>query len=175
MSTARAVTPTPHNGGIWSPPDADAVRSSRLADCVRQVPAAWRCWRRCAGPRRGRAMCPRLRACASFARGLRVARRGNIAAKWRGSRIGAHSAAGAAFTAATATAPAPAAAAALRELYATPERSSIFIVENIKCCQADVRDFLLTKSDFVAYSGFRRRHIRCRPANCGRRSACQRQ
>jgi hypothetical protein len=116
-----------------------------------------------------------LRACASFARGLRVARRGNIAAKWRGSRIGAHSAAGAAFTAATATAPASAAAAALRELYATPERSSIFIVENIKCRQADVRDFLLTKSDFVAYSGFRRRHIRCRPANCGRRSACQRQ
>jgi hypothetical protein len=36
-----------------SPPDTDSLRSSRLADCVRQVPAAWRCWRRCAGPRRG--------------------------------------------------------------------------------------------------------------------------
>jgi hypothetical protein len=90
-------------------------------------------------------MCPRLRACASFARGLRVARRGNIAAKRRGSRIGAHSAASTAVTA-TATPEATAAAAApLRELYATPVRSSIFIVENIKCCQADVRDFLLAE------------------------------
>ena len=64
-------------------------------------------------------------------------RRGNIAAKWRGSRIGA-------LIAVTATAAATA-AAARRELYATPERSSIFIVESIKRRQADVRDFLITE------------------------------
>ena len=116
-----------------------------------------------------------LRACASFARGLRVARRGNIAAKWRGSRIGAHSAAGAAFTAATATAPASAAAAALRELYATPERSSIFIVENIKCRQADVRDFFLVESNFVAQFGVLRLDIRCGRSACCRYSARKRQ
>jgi hypothetical protein len=117
-------------------------------------------------------MCPRLRACAPFARGLRVARRGNIAAKCRGTRIGAHSTAGAASTAATATA--PTAAAALRELYATPERTSIFIVENIKCRQADVRNLLFTKSDCMTHSGFRRQHIRRRPAD-RRCSAGQRQ
>jgi len=83
---------------------------------------------------------------------LRVARRGNIAAKWRGSRIGA-------LTAVTATAAATA-AAARRELYATAERSSIFIVENIECRQADVRDFLLGKGDFVAHSGVLRRSCR---------------
>ena len=99
---------------------------------------------------------------------LRVARRGNIAAKWHSSRIGARSAAGAASTAATATAPAAtaAAAAALRELAATPERSSIFIVENIKRRQADVRDFLLGKGDFVAHSGVMRLDIGCRRSSC---------
>src|SRR4029077_18954640 len=56
---------------------------------------------------------------------------------------------------------AAAAAAALRELYATPERSSIFIVENIKCRQADVRDFFLVESNFVAQFGVLRLDIRC--------------
>jgi hypothetical protein len=70
---------------------------------------------------------------------------------------------------------AAAAAAALRELEAASQCSSSLIVENIKRRQADVGDFLLTQSDFVTHFGFRRQHIRCRLADCGGRSACQRQ
>ena len=32
----------------------------------------------------------------------------------------------------------------------------LFAVEDVKRCQADVRDFLLTESDFVSQFGFRR-------------------
>ena len=54
-------------------------------------------------------MCPRLRACASFARGLPVALRGNVAAKWRSSGI--------VFTVATATTTASAAATAAAAMH----------------------------------------------------------
>src|SRR4029077_2592363 len=92
-------------------------------------------------------------------------------------RIGARRAAAIAFVA---TPPQPplltptaAAAAALRELEAASRCSSSLIVEDKKRRQADVRDFLLTQSDFVTHSGLGRQHIRCRLADCGRRSACQ--
>jgi hypothetical protein len=42
-----------------------------------------------------------------------------------------------------------AAAAATRKLYAAPECSGIFVVENMECRQADVRDFLLTESNLL--------------------------
>jgi hypothetical protein len=140
------------------------ISSAKSASC--------RCWRRCAGPRRGRSLfrnVPTFSRLRIFARDLvRVPRRVAITPDWPSYRIGARRVAATASVAATTATAAATAAAALRELYATPERSSIFIVENIKCRQADVRDFLLTKSDFVTHSGFRRRHIRCRGSWCDR-------
>ena len=64
---------------------------SSLANAA-AVQAVLQCSPRCGGPRRGRAMCLRLRACASFARGLRIARRGNGdgLARWRARRRQAH-------------------------------------------------------------------------------------
>jgi hypothetical protein len=61
-----------------------------------------------------------------------------------------------------------AAAAATCKLYAATECSGIFVVENMECRQADVRDFLLTESDLVIHSSVPCQHIGYRPTCCGR-------
>ena len=68
-----------------------------------------------------------------------------------------------------------AAAGAHGKSYAAGEFVGPFFVEDIKCYQANVRDFLLTQSDFVAHTVVPRQHIRCRSAGCRRYTACQRQ
>ena len=89
----------------------------------------------------------------------------------------ATSAASAAYKAAAASkaASTAVAAAASAAASATPSKSfaelgrcGAFLVEDIKGCQADVRDFLFTEGDFVTQRGVRRcGHIRWRPT--GRR------
>jgi hypothetical protein len=87
----------------------------------------------------------------------------------------AYSGVGAAYSgvAAAASVTAAAAASASGKLYAGC--AGILFVEDIKRRQADVRDFLLTESDFVTHSGVLRRYIRCRPTGCGGCAARQRQ
>jgi hypothetical protein len=69
----------------------------------------------------------------------------------------------------TATTAAAATAATPDELYAGSQCCDVFFVEDVERRQADVGDFLLGESDFVAQSSVRRRHIRCRPTGCAAR------
>ena len=92
------------------------------------------------------------------------------------SKARAASTATAADAASTATAPSAsstatttAAAATSDELYAGPQCCDVFFVEDVERRQADVGDFLLGESDFVAHSSVRRRHIRRRPTGCAAR------
>ena len=79
----------------------------------------------------------------------------------------AASASKAASTASAAEASA-AASATPSKSFAELGRCGAFLVEDIKGCQADVRDFLFTESDFMTLRGVQRRgHIRRRPT--GRR------
>jgi hypothetical protein len=68
-----------------------------------------------------------------------------------------------------------AAAGAHGNTYAGAECAGIFFVEDIECRQANVRDLLLTQSNFVAHTRVPRQHIRCRSAGCRGCTACQRQ
>ena len=56
------------------------------------------------------------------------------------------------------------AAGAHSQSYAGAECAGFFFAEDIECCQANVRDLLLTQSYFVAHTGVPRQHIRCRSA-----------
>ena len=67
------------------------------------------------------------------------------------------------------TAAAAATAATSDELYAGSQCCDVFFVEDVERRQADVGDFLLGESDFVAHSSVRRRHIRRRPTGCAAR------
>ena len=93
----------------------------------------------------------------------------------------ATSPAASAATAASASSTTPAAptasTAAHCELLSLTELgcSGVFPVEDIERRQADVRDFLLTESDFVTRGGVPRRNIRCRTASCRGCTARQRQ
>ena len=58
---------------------------------------------------------------------------------------------------------------------AGPKGFSHFFVEDIECRQADVGDFLVTESDFVARSCALRQHVHDRRFGCSGCSACQRQ
>ena len=49
-----------------------------------------------------------------------------------------------------------------------PRWSGIFLVEDIECRQADVRDFLLAERDFVTYYCLVRQRIRNLRTACGR-------
>jgi hypothetical protein len=66
----------------------------------------------------------------------------------------------------TTTAAAAATAATSDELYAGSQCCGVFSVKDVERRQADVGDFLLGESDFVAHSSVRRRHIRRRPTGC---------
>ena len=95
------------------------------------------------------------------------------------SKARAASTAAAADAASTATAPsasstatttaAAATAATPDELYAGPQCCDALFVEDVERRQADVGDFLLGESDFVAHSSIRRRPIRRRPTGCAAR------
>jgi len=72
----------------------------------------------------------------------------------------AHAASPAAPAAAAPAAAAPATPGS--DFFADLRRCSVFLVENVECRQADVRDFLLTEKDFVSRRGILRPYI------CGR-------
>jgi hypothetical protein len=68
-----------------------------------------------------------------------------------------------------------AAAAPGAKLYATPERSSILVVEDVGCRQADIGDFLFAKSNLVAHRGIPGRCFRGRSSTCCRYCGHERQ
>jgi hypothetical protein len=82
---------------------------------------------------------------------------GPAAASATATAVAAPAAPAAATPAAAATAP-----ATPSDFFANPRYCGVFLVENVECRQADVRDFLLTEKDFVS------RRCILRPYICGR-------
>jgi hypothetical protein len=76
-----------------------------------------------------------------------------------------------ASAASPATASAASAASPPGKFFADFRCSGVLLVEDIECRQADVRDFLLTESDFVTRYGVPRRYVRCWPTGSRRCAA----
>jgi hypothetical protein len=108
---------------------------------------------------------------------LRVVRASSSISRASGLASAASTAAASTASAAspgTASAASPGTASAASppgKFFADFRCSGVLLVEDIECRQADVRDFLLTESDFVTRCGVPRRYVRCWPTGSRRCAA----